>query len=435
MTSPGWELRGDVIYTKTGGKVEGEILEGRSDESVVFVETSFGKVEIPRDEIERIEPSPGPPEEYTRRQKETPATAESQYALALWCVDNDLPTEYRFHLQEVIRLDPNHAAARKRLGFVQRQGQWLTEEEAKSADGYVKFRGKWVLPQERARQEADRAKDSRRQDLGRKIRLAQKGLRQVDKPDRVEAARDDLLAIDDPVAIPLLMNLLGKKGSSADREVLVEVLAGIDDPDSTDALVELCLEDSSPSNRLASARALLPRQSPALVGKFVQELKSNDNNHVRRAGQALAVLGDDSVVPSLVDALITRHERVYDPSFEEKLAGITGTSVRTTETVILPDGSMIRRNLLQGQTASQAFAPNVPQRQVIVETKENEEVLDALIERTGENFGYDQHAWRAWLDREYRDQAAGQRPADPSADGPVPAAKKGAPRGKRSSLR
>lgn len=401
-------LGADVVYKKDGGKVEGKIVPSKSDDDTLFLETSFGTVKLAREDVLRIESATPAQKDYLRRKKDAAPTADGQYELALWCLQNKLNAEYREHLKKVIELDPNHAQARKRLGYVEREGKWLSEDEARSAEGLVKYRGKWVLPQERAQLEADRSEDSRRQSFGRKIRLAQKSIRQADKPERVQQGREDLLSITDPVAIPLLMNLLGKKGSEIDRSVLIEVLAGIEGDESTDALVTMVLEDESQANRAAGAEALLPRKTPSLVGRFVKELKSNENNHVRRAGEALRVLGDASVVPALVDALITRHERVYDPSFEEKLAGITGTSVRTTETVILPDGTMIRRNLLQGTTPQQAFAPNVPQRQVIVETKENEEVLNTLIELTGENFRFDQEAWRRWLAREYRDEAARQ---------------------------
>jgi hypothetical protein len=402
----------DVVYKNDGGKVEGTIIPSKSDDDSLFLETSFGTVKVDRDDVLRIESATSAQKEYLRRKKEAPATADGQYQLALWCLDNKLASEYRILLEKVIELDPDHAPARKRLGYVQQNGQWLSADEARSAEGLVKYRGKWVLPQERAQLEADRSEDARRQSFGRKIRLAQKSLRQTDKPQRVQQGREDLLSITDPVAIPLLMNLLGKKGSPADRSVLIEVLAGIEGDESTDSLVTMVLDDDARPNRLAGAEALLPRKTPALVGRFVKELKSKENQHVRRAAEALRLLGDESIVPALVDALITQHERVYDPSFEEKLAGITGTSVRTTETVILPDGTMIRRNLLQGTTPQQAFAPNVPQRQVIVETKENEEVLDTLIELTGENFRFDQVAWRGWLASEYRDEAA-RRGADP----------------------
>jgi hypothetical protein len=402
------ELVSDVVHKKDGGRVEGEIVESKSNDTTLFLKTSFGTAQVARDDIARIETSANFKADYVQQKNSTPPTADGEYELALWCLERKLMTEYRLHLNQVIERDVDHPQARKRLGYVQRDGKWLSEDEARSADGYVKFRGKWVLPQERAQLEADRSKDSRRQDYGRKIRLAQKGLHQTDKPDRVESAIEDLLEITDAVAIPLLMNLLGKKGTEGDRAVLVRVLRGIEGDESTAALVTLCLEDSSPSNRDDSIDALAARNSPALLGRFVKELKSNDNNHVRRAGVALRTLGDKSVVPALVEGLITRHERVYDPSFEEKLAGINGTSVKATQTEILPDGTMIRRNLLQGQNAQQAFAPNVPQRQVIVETKQNEEVLDSLISLTQKNFGYDQEAWRLWLAREYRDEAAGQ---------------------------
>jgi hypothetical protein len=108
----------------------------------------------------------------------------------------------------------------------------------------------------------------------------------------------------------------------------------------------------------------------------------------------------------LVDALNTEHQRVIEPTMQDYTDALGGVSVRTKETVILPNGTIVRRNLLAGTTADQAFATRVPKRQVIVEEHRNEEVLDALIALTGENWGFDESAWRRWLSEEYRDAAA-----------------------------
>jgi len=46
---------GDIIHTKDGSKIEGEILSESGDN--VVVKTSFGKIEIPKDKIQKIERS------------------------------------------------------------------------------------------------------------------------------------------------------------------------------------------------------------------------------------------------------------------------------------------------------------------------------------------------------------------------------------------
>lgn len=46
--------------------------------------------------------------------------------------------------KETLALDPDHAAARKALGFTLVDGRWLTADEAMAAAGYVKVAGSWL---------------------------------------------------------------------------------------------------------------------------------------------------------------------------------------------------------------------------------------------------------------------------------------------------
>lgn len=398
-------LSADTILKSGGGRVEGKILDAESDADHVVIQTKFGKLRINRSEIQDTQYSTDPAEDYQARAKKADDTADDQFALALWCVEHGLQKEYQKHLERVIQLDPNHAEARKRLGYEMQDGKWLTHDEVMAAKGYVKYRGKWMLPQEREQAEKDKAGQDRKVELGKVIRVAQRYLRQ-DDPDRQAQAKTDLLAIKEPIAVPLLMNILGKKGQDAERRILVDVLKGIEGPESTQALVECALVDSVEANRLAAVDAVKPRKSIQLVSQLVKELRNNDNSRVRRSAVLLGEIGDSSIVPSLVDAIVTTHKTVIEPSFLDRLGTMGSHKTRTTETVTLPNGTTIRRNLLKGQTAQTITSPPVIQTQVIVEDVKNEEVLAAIEKITGKNFGFDETAWRQWLETEYRNKAA-----------------------------
>ena len=68
-------------------------------------------------------------EQYKARRDRAPVKADDQWKLALWCEQNGLEAEAKAHLTIVTRLDPNHAAARKRLGYKKQGGRWVTDAQ------------------------------------------------------------------------------------------------------------------------------------------------------------------------------------------------------------------------------------------------------------------------------------------------------------------
>ena len=68
-------------------------------------------------------------EQYRARRDRTPVKAEDQWKLALWCEENGLEAEAKAHLTIVTRIDPDHAAARKRLGYRKQGGRWVTDAQ------------------------------------------------------------------------------------------------------------------------------------------------------------------------------------------------------------------------------------------------------------------------------------------------------------------
>ena len=55
--------------------------------------------------------------------------ADDHWKLAHWCEENGLEAEAKAHLTIVTRIDPNHAAARKRLGYKKQGGRWVTDAQ------------------------------------------------------------------------------------------------------------------------------------------------------------------------------------------------------------------------------------------------------------------------------------------------------------------
>ena len=56
------------------------------------------------------------------------------YQLGLWCKKAGLEDRARKHFEKVTLLDPDHAGARRNLGYVRYRGQWMTAEERAEVD-------------------------------------------------------------------------------------------------------------------------------------------------------------------------------------------------------------------------------------------------------------------------------------------------------------
>ena len=71
--------------------------------------------------------------EYRRVRERYPLTAAGQLTLANWCEDHGLRDRERAHLAKVVELEPDHAEARRRLGFRRVGLDWISEDEFRQA--------------------------------------------------------------------------------------------------------------------------------------------------------------------------------------------------------------------------------------------------------------------------------------------------------------
>ena len=78
--------------------------------------------------------------EYAGRRVRTPVKPDAQWKLALWCEEKGLRDKARAHLATVVRLDPTHAEAWKKLGYRKAGNRWVTE--AKAAAGKAEAQAK-----------------------------------------------------------------------------------------------------------------------------------------------------------------------------------------------------------------------------------------------------------------------------------------------------
>jgi hypothetical protein len=136
----------DVLHLKNGGVLRGRVSE---QGDTVTLDAKWGRVVLSRAEVLRIEKEPPAETQYaTRRAALKNPTVKDWVELARWCEANDLNSQAREAYTEAVRLDPDHEAARRALGFVWWQDRWVTEDEYHAALGEVRFRDRWMPREE-----------------------------------------------------------------------------------------------------------------------------------------------------------------------------------------------------------------------------------------------------------------------------------------------
>jgi hypothetical protein len=155
--------------------------------------------------------------------------------------------------------------------------------------------------------------------------------------------------------------------------VFVQRLGKIYSPLAIKALVQLTMTDGDSEIRAIALEELAAKPHPDITAEFVPYLRNKENPLVNRAGLALGKFGDKSVVRPLIDALVTTHSFVVT----------SGNS--NPNSVTAGFGSDGSGGLSMGST---------PRK--LTRDMQNQFVLDALVNLTGQNFDFDEVAWRTW---------------------------------------
>jgi HEAT repeat protein len=395
----------DLIRLKNGGEIRGKLHSGHTRDPLVTIDTlSGGTVVVRQEQVEFTTIRSLNVEQYETRARSVPNTVDARWELAEWCRQNRLRAQRDEQLELLLTLDPEHAEAHKALGHVQENGEWMTRAQQMTARGYVQHKGKWVTAQELdllEKSEAERAAEEEwfskvyawtRWAAGRNERQRQQG-------------RAHLLEIVDPAAVAALTSHMADHEESAIRELFVNVLADIPGPKPVRPLVARSLFDDVEPVRLAAIAAIKPDQYEPAMAMYVPALLSNDNPVVNRAAMALGEIGDQRVVPALIDALITSHSYKIEVPVNDAIGVALGPGGAT-----LADPNAISQYLppeieIQLRTGQLPFGAvvlpptGIPQRTRAVRVQgqlKNTEVLAALERLTGQNLGYDERSWKLW---------------------------------------
>jgi len=376
---------GDTFVLMSGGRIEGEWLnrDEQPPKEYLVLTTGGLKASLPVTQVREVLRDFAGQSEYAARAHTAPDTADGQWQLAQWCRQQSLFDERRKHLARVIELDPNHAYARRALGYQFLDGQWITQADFRRLEGYELYKGKWRTPQEIEILEEQARLDVAHKDWLKRLRRYRA---ELDDPAKARLGLESLTGIDDPIAVRPLVVMLQRERVRRVKTLYVDVLAGIDSSDAVAALIERVLHDPDEEMFHYCLARLIDRRPPRLADPLITALKDKNNATVNRAASALGRIGDPEAIGPLIDALVTTHSQ-YIPGRN-------------------PDSTTA--TFVNGQhSVSQGGGP-----QVIVRHVRNQHVLDALNKLTGTNFEYDQQGWRYWHAQEKKAREAAQPVAD-----------------------
>lgn len=383
----GWavpSLRADVLRLANGGLVEGEIIE--ESDNHYKVRTPLGTVTVAADAVRSVERGPTVFHEYRKRLADAGDTPSSQTELAAWCAEAGLPVERRNHLERAIALDPEYEPARRGLGHVLVAGVWV--------DGRSRVEKPAAAPPSDPADEQARLMVAIQNQWRRRLRAIQTNLLDTSIPRLAEDGRRKIAAIDDPLSISPMAEVLSQGGLNS-RSALVEALGRFTVDEATLNLGVLALVDPDAGVRRRALSLVIRRDDPRVGEQFVRALRTDNDVLVRRAAEGLTLLKYPPAVPDLIGALRVQRRKVVEvivPSYFAEwqesyngaqrisLGGRTYVTYRPRVSVAIPG----------------AFIAPETELQLRDVTVFRTEVLEALVAITGQNFGFDEAAWRRW---------------------------------------
>ena len=373
--STGRPIAAEVFVLNSGGRVVGELINrDQSPRRQYLVRTpDGGQVTLEKSQVQRVLYPSAAELEYEKIAPSYPDTVEGQWKLATWCGEHGLHSQRKAVLERIVELDSDNAEARRVLGFHQVQGKWVTTDEELKARGYVRYKGRWKLPQEIEIIKSQEQVDLAEKEWVKKIRMWSAWL----NSDKGHAAADNFQAISDPYAVKALAAVLKSDNHPASRVLYIEILAKLGTPAAITALAVTSVEDEVEEVRSTCLDYLKKKKSPDAVAYYVRMLAGKDNRYVNRAAFGLQVMNDRSTIGPLIKALITRH------TYKVASGGDPNSMTTTFGTHGTPGSGM-------------SVGGGGPQ--YIVQDSMNQPVLDALVQVAGGvNFGFDVKAWKNWF--------------------------------------
>ena len=357
-------------------------------------------VVVERSQVQFVTPRSLATEEYETRSRSVEDTADAHWELAEWCRQRGLTKQRETHLRRVTELAPDHEKAQSILGRVWHQGRWIDRDELMASQGYVKYKNKYITPQELEVIENTTDELERERSWFQKIRLWH-GWLDGQHENRRPHAMTGLNSVDDPYAAPAIIKFLASDSRPAIRELAVSILVKISGAKSINGLVKLALFDEAIQIRKAALDGIGNAHYERAQKAFVTGLKNESNTVVCRAATALGQIGDKEAIKPLIEALVTVHQ--YQVAMDlpnNQTYSFSADGNFSSNTPAVPPGVMDA--VRSGQLLPPVFAapndtPAALKKNVTIRIEHyNAESLAALGKLTQQNFGYDKRTWHLW---------------------------------------
>lgn len=379
----------DAFRLTSGASIEGSLVS--KDEEGYRVRTVAGVVVLPLDSVLRIDKLTSVKAgEYEARRAAAADTLEDQLSVANWCLERGLVFEARRHFERVLSFEPDHEAARKNLGYV-RVGEYWVEARTAIGDG-----AKAAKPMRKL--DAEKLVNAIQTQWTVQIRAIRSTLLDTNNAAWQEDGRARVLSITDPLAIVAIGRALSD-GSVVARRVMVEALSKFDQDEATMNLAAAALLDGDADVRRAALVELARRDDARVVAAVRKSLRSDSDALVERGAIAAGLLGAKAAIPDLIDCLTAQRVRdveVVQPatafisqmpqSFNRSTSVSLGSATVTHSPQVVYTGTVVATVFRQSRMET---------REVTVFRTE---VMDALKQITGQNFGFDAAAWRRWYE-------------------------------------
>jgi len=141
-------LFADTVTLANGNTLEGVV---RYEGNKVIIEMAGGVVVLDKSKVIQVEEKRTPLHEfndkYAALKLNKEATAAEFVALARFAEDNGIKRHSDDLYKKALSLETSNETARKALGYVKQDGEWMTKDDAARARGLVQHEGKWVTPE------------------------------------------------------------------------------------------------------------------------------------------------------------------------------------------------------------------------------------------------------------------------------------------------
>lgn len=425
--------RADRIIVRGGGQLKGKLIPDKAHPGQLHYIGEVGKTPMvfKNDQIIQVIPEKSVLDDYIVKLAEERTSAQAEYDLGSWCEENHLADLAQFHYELALKRDSTFESAHKKLGHVALGGRWLNADEVKEAQGMVKYKGRWMTPEEKERRELVAASAAEGNVWVKRLRALREAY--LSGPaKRAEEAERRLLAIDEPAAVGPVLRVLGEDSLPGLRILAARVLASIPGPEAGSALVGRLLSEEDPSVRQATMNELARRESSEILPSLAQGLRSAHHEVINRTAWALGNLDVAVAVPKLIQALITVEQEVVmvdpggpsapgsgisagsGPGFSSYSGGtypvltgpVVGPGVVAYGATGVPYGAPAGSSIGGGGGSGSLRGPVA--RLVQVEHR-NEEVLAALVKLTRRDFGFDVATWKQWVATSFKVEKAPSR--------------------------